>query len=69
MWEMWDELLTAIALILVIEGIFPFLSPSNMRKMLIRIAQQNDKTLRVIGLVSMICGALIMYVIHSGILL
>ena len=64
---MWEYVLTAIALILVMEGILPFLSPQQMRRMLIRIVQQNDRTLRIVGFVTMVSGAILMYLVQSGI--
>ena len=65
---MWDMILTAFALLLVIEGIMPFLSPNSYRKMMIHILTCNNKILRSIGLIAMLIGALLMYLIHSGIL-
>lgn len=64
---MWEYVLTAIALILVMEGILPFLSPQQMRRMLIRIAQQSDRALRIIGFVTMVSGAILMYLVQTGI--
>lgn len=55
---MWHDLLTALALLLVIEGIFPFLNPKGMRKMMAMMAQMDDRSLRVAGLISMVVGAL-----------
>ena len=65
---MWDMILTAIALVLVLEGIMPFVSPNSYRKMMIHILTCNNRTLRAIGLIAMLIGALLMYLIHSGIL-
>ena len=61
---MWTEILTALALVLVIEGIMPFLNPAAMRRMMVMVAQMDDKTLRVIGLTSMISGVLLLYLVH-----
>lgn len=63
---MWLYIMTAIALVLVIEGLLPSISPANYKQMLIRLSQQSDKNLRVFGLVLMILGALIMLLIHGG---
>ncbi|MEE9336331.1 MAG: DUF2065 domain-containing protein [Granulosicoccaceae bacterium] len=56
---MWAELLTAIALVLVIEGLFPLISPRAFRDSLRVIIDRNDQTLRIVGLSSMIAGALL----------
>ena len=60
----WDDLLAALALVLVIEGIVPFLNPQSLRKMLVTVAQLNDRTLRITGLVSMICGVVMLYMVR-----
>ena len=61
---MWGDITTALALVLVIEGIMPFLNPAGMRRMLVMVAQLNDTTLRTIGLTSMIIGVLLLYLVH-----
>ena len=61
---MWTEILTALALVLVIEGIMPFLNPAAMRRMMVMVAQMDDKSLRVVGLTSMISGVLLLYLVH-----
>ena len=60
----WDDLLAALALVLVIEGIVPFLNPQSLRKMLVTVAQLDDRTLRIAGLVSMLCGVLMLYIVR-----
>lgn len=60
----WDDLLAALALVLVIEGIVPFLNPQSLRKMLATVAQLDDRTLRITGLASMICGVVMLYVVR-----
>lgn len=59
-----QDLLTAFALLLIIEGILPFLSPRTMRKALFSIVQNNDKTLRVTGLMTMLAGLLLLYLVR-----
>lgn len=61
---MWQELLVALALLLVIEGVFPFLAPERMRRLLIEVAHQDNRSLRIAGLVSMILGVGLLYLIH-----
>lgn len=61
---MWNELLIAVALILVIEGIMPFMHPAGLRKMMLLATQMDDNTLRVIGLVSMVSGLALLYLVH-----
>ena len=66
--DYWSYVLTALALVMVIEGILPFLSPVWWRQMMLRMIEKSDNTLRTFGFVSMLLGALIMAIVHSGIL-
>ncbi|MDR9432887.1 MAG: DUF2065 domain-containing protein [Spiribacter sp.] len=56
-----QDLLTAIALILILEGILPFLSPRTLRKALFSIVQNNDKQLRITGFLTMLVGLILLY--------
>lgn len=53
---MWSILLSAIGLLLVFEGILPFLSPPLWRQVMQQMFLQTDRTLRIIGLISMLIG-------------
>ncbi|WP_275098670.1 DUF2065 domain-containing protein [Sedimenticola hydrogenitrophicus] len=61
---MWHDLLIALALVMVIEGIVPFLSPGATKGMMLTIAKMDDKSLRVSGLVSMVLGVLTLYLVN-----
>ena len=61
---MWNDLLAAIALVLVIEGLMPFINPAGLRRALLMISQMNDNTLRFTGLTSMILGILLLNLIR-----
>lgn len=61
---MWIDLLSALALLLVIEGILPFLNPAGMRKTMRMLSEMDDKTLRVTGFFTMIAGAILLYVVR-----
>lgn len=56
-----DELIRAIALVLVIEGMLPFLSPDGWRQAMMQAARLSDKTLRYLGFGSMLIGVLVLY--------
>lgn len=51
-----DLLLSALALMLVVEGLLPFLSPGAWRQVFQRALQLSDGQLRFLGLTSMILG-------------
>jgi hypothetical protein len=55
--------LAAIALVLVLEGIMPFIAPRQWKNMLLQISQMSDKNLRIMGAVMMIVGALLFNII------
>ncbi|MDO9371753.1 MAG: DUF2065 domain-containing protein [Gammaproteobacteria bacterium] len=61
---MWDSLVAAIALLLIIEGILPFLSPAGLRRTLTRMAEMDDRALRTGGLVSMLLGLGLLYFVR-----
>lgn len=53
---MWQDLAIALSLVLVIEGILPFLSPRSWRDMIMQVAQLSERQLRIMGLTSMLAG-------------
>jgi hypothetical protein len=61
---MWHDLLAAFALMLVLEGILPFLNPQGVRQALLQMAQLDTRVLRFIGLGSMLAGLMLLYVIR-----
>jgi uncharacterized protein YjeT (DUF2065 family) len=54
-------LLTALALMLVLEGILPFLAPGVWRETFRRLTEMSDGQIRFIGLTSMLVGLLILF--------
>ena len=58
---MMNTLLMAFALMLIIEGILPFLAPSSWRDMFRRITEFSDGQIRFFGLSSMLVGLLLLY--------
>lgn len=61
----WTEILTALALVLVLEGMLPFISPSRYRRMVAEITRLGDNQIRNIGLVVMIAGLLLLFVVRG----
>ncbi len=54
----------ALCLVLVIEGILPFLAPARWRHMAVALAQTDDRTIRIVGLGSMLTGTLLLYLLR-----
>jgi uncharacterized protein len=61
---MWHDLAVAMCVMLVIEGIIPFIDPRRWRRMLQMLDQVDDRTVRVIGLCSMLAGAIMLTIIN-----
>jgi uncharacterized protein YjeT (DUF2065 family) len=58
---MGTTLLMAFALMLVIEGLFPFLAPSAWRETFRRLMQLTDGQIRFFGLTAMLAGLLLLF--------
>ena len=56
--------LMAIALMLVIEGVLPFLAPKLWRDTFRRITQMTDGQLRFVGLTSMLVGLIMLTLVR-----
>ena len=54
----------ALCLVLVIEGIVPFLYPKRWREMVARLADVDDRSMRMAGLTSMLLGTGLLYLIN-----
>ena len=57
---MGDLLLGALALMLVFEGLLPFLSPAAWRRMFERAMRMSDGQIRFVGLSCMLAGMLVL---------
>ena len=51
----------ALALVLVIEGLYPFASPTGWRRMFTQLLQLSDGQIRFFGLFSILCGLLVIW--------
>jgi uncharacterized protein YjeT (DUF2065 family) len=61
---MWEALLIGLALMLVLEGIIPFLYPAKWRNLVVTLSQISDKQLRTMGLISMLAGIVLLYLVR-----
>ncbi len=61
---MLHDLLVAHGLVLVLEGIAPFLNPAALRRALLAAARLDDATLRFIGITSMLAGLVLLYLVN-----
>jgi hypothetical protein len=61
----WGDLAAALAILLILEGILPFLSPGRSRRVFEQMSRLGDRELRFAGLVGMLIGlGLLFYVRH-----
>ena len=58
-----DTLWLALALVLVIEGLFPFVSPANWRRMLAQLLQLTDGQIRMFAMLSISVGLLLIWLL------
>jgi len=59
-----QDILTAISLYLIIEGMIPFIGPDFFRQTVSRIAGMNDNHLRATGLSVMAAGVLLLFIVR-----
>jgi uncharacterized protein YjeT (DUF2065 family) len=55
----------ALALVLVFEGLFPFISPANWRRMFAQLLQLQDGQIRMFAMVSISVGLLMIWLLGS----
>ncbi len=61
---MWRDLGTALCLVLIIEGLLPFLSPATWREGVSQMLACEDRTLRLVGGGAMLLGVALLYLIR-----
>ncbi len=57
-----DVFWSALALVLVIEGAMPFVSPATWRRAFVQLLQMRDGQLRFFGLCSIVLGAVLLWI-------
>ncbi len=60
----WSEILTALALVLVIEGLLPFALPGRYRQMVAQVVLLHDNQIRTVGLVIILVGLALLYLVR-----
>jgi len=61
----WADLFAGLAFYLILEGLFPFASPQAWRRGLASIARLEDAQLRTFGLVAVISGLLLLFIVRG----
>ena len=63
---MWEQIGAALCLVLVIEGLLPFLFPARWRTLAASLRTVDDKSIRFVGFASMMLGASLLYLVKSS---
>ncbi|MCB1848226.1 MAG: DUF2065 domain-containing protein [Halieaceae bacterium] len=62
--DFWHVLAAAVALVFIIEGMLPFISPNRWRNLLRVANEMEDRVIRNVGLGSMLFGVVLLYLVH-----
>lgn len=54
----------AIAILLILEGLLPFISPSQWKNFMALMSEQRDSLIRWLGLISMVLGVILIYIVR-----
>jgi hypothetical protein len=61
----WSDLLAAVAMLLVLEGLLPFVNPAGTRRVFQQMSQMQDRELRVAGFIAMAAGLVLLFIVRS----
>ncbi len=61
-----DAIWIALALLLVLEGLMPAINPAGWRRMFEQLLRLSDQQVRTIGLISMVAGLIMLWLIQMG---
>lgn len=61
----WSDLLAALAILLVLEGLLPFLNPVATKRVMAQLSAMSERELRIAGVVSVIAGMVLLFFVRS----
>ena len=61
----WNDLFAALALVLVIEGLMPFINPRGYKNTMMQMAAFPEKSIRMIGFGSMLAGVIFLFLVRG----
>ena len=62
--DFWQVFPVAIALVFILEGMLPFVSPDRWLTMLRMAEQMDERSIRMVGLGCMLFGLVLLYIVH-----
>ena len=57
----WQDIINAVALLLIFEGLLPFTNPASVKKLYRSITETPESSLRLFGLASIVVGLALLY--------
>lgn len=57
----WQDFLVALSLVMVLEGLLPFLMPNAWKRLMAQLALEHANRIRTMGLLSMLAGLALLY--------
>jgi len=61
----WPDFAAALGLLLVIEGLLPFLNPAGVRRLLAAVQTMSDSAMRTAGAASLLAGVVVLWLARS----
>lgn len=65
MTPLWNDLLRALCLVVVIEGLWPLLAPDRWKSVLTQVVQIDNRSLRIAGAVAVGSGLILLHLLRS----
>ena len=62
---LWNDLLRALCLVVVIEGLWPLLAPDRWKSVLAQVVQLDSRNLRIAGAVAVGSGLILLHLLRS----
>jgi hypothetical protein len=61
----WNQLLAALAIVCIIEGVMPFIHPGALKRLLGKLSVAGERELRFVGFLSILVGLLLLFAVRS----
>ncbi len=61
----WNDLLGAVAIVCILEGVMPFMYPLGTKRLMAKLSAMAERELRLAGFFSILAGLLILFVVRS----
>ena len=65
MTPLWSDLLRALCLVMVIEGLWPLLAPERWKSVLTQVVGMDSRSLRIAGAVAVSSGLILLHLLRQ----